>query len=52
MSKRLMHFNEFEQDHVSSFLTVYSSPRVKVHSVIIAKDIYCQVRDDGDLRVR
>ena len=47
-----MHFNEFEQDHVSSFLTVYSSLGVKVHSFIIAKDIYCQVRDDGGLKVR
>lgn len=48
-NKRQMHFNELEQNHMSRFLTVYSSLCVKVHSFIIAKGIYCQARDDGGI---
>ena len=49
-NKRQMHFNELEQNHMSRFLTVYSSLHVKVHSFIIAKGIYCQARDDGGIK--
>lgn len=49
-NKRQMHFNELEQNHMSRFLTVYSSLCVKVHSFIIAKGIYCQARDDGGIK--